>query len=179
MVVWEGLANSWDKKRSKRQRWKRKIYSFECRVPKNIARRGNKVFFIHNHKEDHGCSLFSLEELRECVTVNVYVSPDSLSLRAGGKTSCTDSAMESTPRIGEWERRGKPGKETEPGGWCDTESDRASQCISLLLGHRVIGWGAGATEQFNCWLLPLSLGYKDGMVDWMLNKSRFFSFRTC
>ena len=39
-----------------------------------------------------------MEELRECVTVNVYVSPDSLRLRAGGKTSCTDSAMESNPR---------------------------------------------------------------------------------
>ena len=66
-----------------------------------IARRGNKVFFIHNHKEDRGCGFSSLEELRECVTVNVYVSPDSLRLRAGGKTSCTDSAMESNPRKGE------------------------------------------------------------------------------
>ena len=35
MVVWGGLTNSWEKKRSERQRRKGKIYPFECRVPKN------------------------------------------------------------------------------------------------------------------------------------------------
>ena len=35
IAVWEGLANSCEKKRSERQRIKGKIYPFECRVPKN------------------------------------------------------------------------------------------------------------------------------------------------
>ena len=35
MVVWGGLKNSCEKKRSERQRRKGKIYPFECRVPKN------------------------------------------------------------------------------------------------------------------------------------------------
>ena len=35
MAVWGGLTNSCEKKRSKRQRRKRKIYPFECRDPKN------------------------------------------------------------------------------------------------------------------------------------------------
>ena len=35
MVVWGGLTNSWEKKRSERQRRKEKIYPFKCRVPKN------------------------------------------------------------------------------------------------------------------------------------------------
>ena len=35
MAIWGGLTNSWEKKRSKKQRRKGKIYSFECRVPKN------------------------------------------------------------------------------------------------------------------------------------------------
>ena len=35
MVVSGGLTNSYEKKRSERQRRKRKIYPFECRVPKN------------------------------------------------------------------------------------------------------------------------------------------------
>ena len=35
MVVWGGLTNSYEKKRSEMQRRKGKIYSFECRVPKN------------------------------------------------------------------------------------------------------------------------------------------------
>ena len=90
-----------EKRRQAKGKGEKERYTHLNAEFQRIARRGNKVFFIHNHKEDHGCSLFSLEELRECVTVNVYVSPDSLSLRAGGKTSCTDSAMESTPRIGE------------------------------------------------------------------------------
>ena len=33
MVVWGGLTNSFEKKRSERQRRKGKIYPFECRVP--------------------------------------------------------------------------------------------------------------------------------------------------
>ena len=35
MVVWEGLTNSCENKRSERQRRNEKIYPFECRVPKN------------------------------------------------------------------------------------------------------------------------------------------------
>ena len=35
MVVWGGLTNSWEKKRSEKQQRKVKIYPFECRVPKN------------------------------------------------------------------------------------------------------------------------------------------------
>ena len=34
MVVWGALTNSWEKKRSERQRRKGKIYSFECRFTK-------------------------------------------------------------------------------------------------------------------------------------------------
>ena len=33
MVVWGGLTNSCEKKRSKKQRRKGNIYPFECRVP--------------------------------------------------------------------------------------------------------------------------------------------------
>ena len=43
MAVKGGLTNSCEKKRSKRQRRKGKIYPFECRVPK-IARRDKKAF---------------------------------------------------------------------------------------------------------------------------------------
>ena len=39
MVIWGGLPNSCEKKRSKRQRRKGKIYPFECRVPKNSKER--------------------------------------------------------------------------------------------------------------------------------------------
>ena len=35
MAVWGGLTNSCEKKRSKKQRRKGKIYPFECRVPRN------------------------------------------------------------------------------------------------------------------------------------------------
>ena len=39
MVGWGGLTNSWEKKRSERQRKKGKIHLFECRVPKNSKER--------------------------------------------------------------------------------------------------------------------------------------------
>ena len=39
MAVWGGLTNSWEKKRSERQRKKGKIYPSECRVPKNSTQR--------------------------------------------------------------------------------------------------------------------------------------------
>ena len=39
MAVWGGLTNSCEKKRSKKQRRKGKIYPFECRVPKNSQER--------------------------------------------------------------------------------------------------------------------------------------------
>ena len=39
MAVWGGLTNSCEKKRSKKQRRKGKIYASECRVPKNSKER--------------------------------------------------------------------------------------------------------------------------------------------
>ena len=39
MAVWGGLTNTCEKKRSEKQRRKRKIYPFECRVPKNSKER--------------------------------------------------------------------------------------------------------------------------------------------
>ena len=39
MAVWGGLTNSCEKKTSKKQRRKGKIYPFECRVPKNSKER--------------------------------------------------------------------------------------------------------------------------------------------
>ena len=39
MAVWQGLTNNWEKKRSKKQRGKGKICSFECRVSKNSKER--------------------------------------------------------------------------------------------------------------------------------------------
>ena len=39
VVVWGDLTNSWEKKGSKRQRRKGKIYASECRVPKNSKER--------------------------------------------------------------------------------------------------------------------------------------------
>ena len=50
MAVWGGLINSCEKKRSKKQRRKEKIYPFECRVSK-IARRDKKVFLSDKCKE--------------------------------------------------------------------------------------------------------------------------------
>ena len=35
MIVCGGLKNSWEKRRSERQRRKGKIYSTKCRVPEN------------------------------------------------------------------------------------------------------------------------------------------------
>ena len=42
-MVSGGLTNSYEKKKSERQRGKEKIYPFECRVPKN-ARTDKKAF---------------------------------------------------------------------------------------------------------------------------------------
>ena len=39
MAVWGGLTNSCEKKGSKKQRRKGKIYPFVCRVPKNSKER--------------------------------------------------------------------------------------------------------------------------------------------
>ena len=39
MVVWGGLTNSCEKRRSQKQRRKGKIYPFECRIPKNSRER--------------------------------------------------------------------------------------------------------------------------------------------
>ena len=39
MADWGGLTNSCEKKRSKMQRRKGKLYPFECRVPKNSRER--------------------------------------------------------------------------------------------------------------------------------------------
>ena len=49
MVVWGGLTNSWENKRSKRQRRKGKIYPSECRVAKK--RRDKKAFLSEQWKE--------------------------------------------------------------------------------------------------------------------------------
>ena len=50
MAVWGGLTNSCEKKRSKKQRRKGKIYPFECRVPKN-RKRDNKASLSDQCKE--------------------------------------------------------------------------------------------------------------------------------
>ena len=50
MVVWGGLTNSCEKKRSERQRRKAKIWPFECRVER-IARRDKKAFLSDQCKE--------------------------------------------------------------------------------------------------------------------------------
>ena len=50
MAVWGGLTNSCEKKRSKKQRKKGKIYPFECRVPKNSTER-KKDFLSDQCKE--------------------------------------------------------------------------------------------------------------------------------
>ena len=39
VVVWRGLTNSWEMKRSKKKRKKRKIHTIECRVPENSKKR--------------------------------------------------------------------------------------------------------------------------------------------
>ena len=39
MPVWGGLTNSWEKKRSEKQRREGNIYLFEFRVPKNSKER--------------------------------------------------------------------------------------------------------------------------------------------
>ena len=38
-VVWGGLTNSWEEKRSERQRRKGKVYPFKCTVSKNSKER--------------------------------------------------------------------------------------------------------------------------------------------
>ena len=39
MVIWGGLTNIYENKKSERQRIKGKIYPFECRVPKKSKKR--------------------------------------------------------------------------------------------------------------------------------------------
>ena len=51
MVVEGGLTNSLEKKRSKRQRRKGKIYPFEYKIPKNIKKRQKRVFLHDKCKE--------------------------------------------------------------------------------------------------------------------------------
>ena len=50
MVVWGGLTNSWEKKRSRRQRRKGKIYHFNSEFQR-IARRDEKAFLSDQCKE--------------------------------------------------------------------------------------------------------------------------------
>ena len=50
MAVWGGLTNSYEKKRSKKQRRKVKIYPFKCRVQR-IARRDKKACLSNQCKE--------------------------------------------------------------------------------------------------------------------------------
>ena len=51
MAVSGGLTNSCEKKRREKQRRKAKIYPFECRVARNIARRDKKAFLSDQCKE--------------------------------------------------------------------------------------------------------------------------------
>ena len=50
MAVFRGLTNSYEKKRSKKQERKGKIYPFERRVPKN-SKEDNKAFLSDQYKE--------------------------------------------------------------------------------------------------------------------------------
>ena len=50
MAVFRGLTNSYEKKRSKKQERKGKIYPYERRVPKN-SKEGNKAFLSDQYKE--------------------------------------------------------------------------------------------------------------------------------
>ena len=51
MVVWGGLTNSWEKKRSKKQRRKGNVYPFEWRVLKNSKERFKEAFLSNQCKE--------------------------------------------------------------------------------------------------------------------------------
>ena len=51
MIVWGGLTNSWEKKRSKKQRRRGKIYPFECKEFQRISRREKKAFLSDQCKE--------------------------------------------------------------------------------------------------------------------------------
>ena len=51
MAVWRGLTNSCEKKRSEKQRRKRKIYPFDCRVPKNSKERDKEAFLSNQCKD--------------------------------------------------------------------------------------------------------------------------------
>ena len=52
-AVWGGLTNSREKKRSEKKRRKRKIYPFECRVPKN-SKENKKAFLSDQCKGIEG-----------------------------------------------------------------------------------------------------------------------------
>ena len=56
MAVWGGLTNSYEKKRSQKQRRKGKIYLFESRIPKNSKERDKKAFLSDQCKEIEGNS---------------------------------------------------------------------------------------------------------------------------
>ena len=51
MVVWGGLTNGWEKKRSERQRRKGKIHLTECRVPGNSKEGDEEAFLNEQCKE--------------------------------------------------------------------------------------------------------------------------------
>ena len=51
MAVWGGLTNSYEKKRSEKQRRKGKIKASECRVPKNSKKRLRKPSSAINAKK--------------------------------------------------------------------------------------------------------------------------------
>ena len=55
MVVWGGLTNSFEKKGSKKQRRKEKIYTLECRVPKNSKERYESLpqGSVHRNRGKH------------------------------------------------------------------------------------------------------------------------------
>ena len=51
MAAWGGLTNSCEKKRSKKQKRKRKLFPSECRVPKNSKERLKKPSSVINAKK--------------------------------------------------------------------------------------------------------------------------------
>ena len=51
MAACGGLTNICEKKRSKKQRRKGKMYPFECRVPKNSKEREKKASSVNSAKK--------------------------------------------------------------------------------------------------------------------------------
>ena len=63
MVVWGGLANSWEKKRGKRQMRKGKTYPSEYRVTKNSKERLKRKAILIEHWRIHAFELWCWRRL--------------------------------------------------------------------------------------------------------------------